>query len=80
MEVGGSVDTDAGMGAAYRWLLAWALMILMLGVVSKTRLGHVIIYYSLLLSIVFVLVTQYRFIAQALSPLGQPAPSGYEGV
>ena len=60
----------------YKWLLAWAVAIAILTLLNKTRLGHVFIYYWLWTLIVFLLVTQYKFIVGALGPLGQPAPQG----
>lgn len=61
--------------ATYKWVLGWVLVILLLAVANQTETGHTIIYYALVLVLVFLLVTQYQFIAQALSPVGQKAPS-----
>lgn len=60
--------------AAYRWLLAWAIVIALATVLNKTRAGHSFLYYSLWLMLIFLLVTQYKFIAAALEPVGQPLP------
>lgn len=60
----------------YKWLLAWAVAIVGLTFVNKSRLGHVFIYYWLVLLILFLVVTQYKFIAQALAPLSEQAPGG----
>jgi predicted aspartyl protease len=56
----------------FAWLLAWSVMIVMLVLINKTRLGHVIIYYALWLMLAFLIVTQYQAIANLLKPLGQP--------
>jgi hypothetical protein len=53
----------------FTFLLGWALMIVILMLVNKTRLGHVIIYYSLLLAILFILVIEYQSIAPLLTSL-----------
>ncbi len=44
----------------FLFLLGWSLMIVLLMLINKTRLGHVMIYYGLLLLIFFVLVTEYQ--------------------
>ena len=60
----------------YKWLLAWAIAIVALTLLNKSRLGHVFIYYWLVLLIFFLVVTQYKFIVAALAPLGQQVPGG----
>ena len=60
----------------YKWLLAWAVAIVILTLLNKTRLGYVFIYYWLSLLILFLFVTQYKFIVGALGPLGTPVPQG----
>lgn len=57
---------------AYQWVLAWLIVIGLLAVTSQTALGHVLIYYTLLLFLLFLVLTQYQFIAQSLAPIGQP--------
>ncbi len=59
--------------ATYRWILAWLVMIVLLSYFNTTRIGHVIIYYALALSLLLVVATQYRFFTFALAPLGTPA-------
>jgi len=51
----------------FNFLLGWALMITLLMLINKTRLGHVIIYYSLLLAIMLILVTEYKKLAPLLA-------------
>ena len=53
----------------FAWLLAWSVMILFFVLINKTRLGHVVIYYSLWLMLAFLLVTQYQAIGNVLKPL-----------
>lgn len=50
-------------GSTYAFLAGWVLLIVILMFVNRSRLGHVIIYYSLLLIILFILVTEYQQIA-----------------
>jgi hypothetical protein len=59
-----------GWDDTYKWLLAWAVALVILTLLNKTRLGHVFIYYWLWSLIVFLFVTQYKFIIGALKPLG----------
>ena len=70
------MDTGNAWTDAYKWLLAWLVAIVILSALNKTRLGHVFIYYWLWLLIIFVAVTQYQFIVNALGPLGTPVPGG----
>jgi hypothetical protein len=42
-----------------RWLLAWFLMFLLLYVLSRTRPGHTIIYYTAWLLVVLLVITHY---------------------
>jgi hypothetical protein len=44
----------------YNFVVGWFLMIIVLTLINKTRAGHVIIYYALLLMILFVLVVEYK--------------------
>jgi hypothetical protein len=52
---------------AFNFLLGWALMIVLLSLINRMRLGHVVIYYSLLLAIMLILVTEYKKLAPLLS-------------
>jgi len=44
----------------FTFLVSWALWLVMLSALNTTRLGHVLLYYSLCLMILFVLVTEYK--------------------
>lgn len=54
---------------AYAYLLAWFMLGVILTLLNRTKLGHAVIYYCLILLIFFVLVSNYRFIASSLRPL-----------
>lgn len=73
---GTSTPAPASTGAddSYKWLLSWGIILLLLTLANKTRLGHVVIYYALWLMLLFLIVTQYRYISAALAPLGSSAP------
>jgi len=60
--------------AVFNFLVGWFILLLLLTLVNRTRLGHVLIYYSLLLMILFVLVAEYKQITPyllSLKTLGQ---------
>lgn len=56
----------------FSWLLGWLLFIILLVLLSRNTLGHMIVYYGLLLVLIFLLVTQYKFIAATLGEVGIP--------
>lgn len=66
---------SSGGPSTYQWIFGWIVLIALLAFASQNAVGHTIIYYALVLILVFLLVTQYQFIAAALAPVGQPAPS-----
>lgn len=71
---GGTSDTAAtglagsGNVSAYSWLLAWGVLLALLTLINKTRVGHAAIYYALVLTLFFVVLSNYRFIQTALIP------------
>lgn len=64
-----TLPADGSIAYMFRWLLAWTVVLLVLWLINKTSLGHVALYYLLALSLVFLVVTQYKWFAQALAPL-----------
>jgi len=58
----------------WRWLVAWAMLILLLVLINRFRWGQVITYYALVLMLVFLIVTQFRFFADALQPFADLGP------
>lgn len=59
---------DSGNVSAYSWLLAWGVLLAVVTLINKTRIGHAAIYYALLLMLFFVVLSNYRFIQTALVP------------
>lgn len=55
-----------GEMATFQFVAGWILLIVILIGANKTRVGHVILYYSLLLIILFILVTEYAQITPLL--------------
>lgn len=53
--------------STFQFVLSWIVVITLLTLANKTRVGHVIIYYALLLFIIFILVAEYKQIAPLIS-------------
>lgn len=62
--------------SAYRWVLAWAVLGIILWLFSKLAIGYTILYYLAALIILLLLVTQYQMIASLLSPFQQSQQGG----
>ncbi len=60
--------------STFAWLVAWAVLMLFLFFVNKSKIGHLLIYYGLVLLIVFVIVTQASWFAGVLAPFSSLAP------
>jgi hypothetical protein len=58
----------------FRWLVAWLVLILVIAAIGRTRVGQVAIYYGLCLCLLFLIVTQFRFFADALAPFRNLGP------
>lgn len=59
-----------GASSMYAWVMGYTVMWVLLWLMNKTRIGHAAIYYSLMLMIVFTLVTHPQEIADALKVFG----------
>ena len=64
------MNTEAN---TFQFVASWLMFFVILIALNQTRIGHVAIYYGLLLLILFILVTEYRQITPFLNPptLGQ---------
>jgi len=62
---GGSTAQDV---SAYRWVIAFSVIGLILFLVSKWKVGYILIYYLAALALTFLLLTQYQAITTLLSP------------
>lgn len=60
----------------FRWILAWAVALILLGLANRTRIGHLTIVYLLALSILLLVLTQSRWLSYALAPLAGPGATG----
>jgi uncharacterized membrane protein YgcG len=73
-------SAPAGTGASLlRWLLAWIVIGAFLALLNRSRWGHTIIYYSLILCIVLLALTQYQWISWALQPFQSLTAGGSSG-
>lgn len=57
-----------------QWIFGWIILIIVLAVIAKTQSGRAFIYYGLALIVVFLFVTQYKWIAQMVGQVGLQAP------
>jgi hypothetical protein len=55
------------MGSFIGWITAWILMFLLLYVLSRTRAGHTVIYYTAWLLVALLLVTHSDQVTKILS-------------
>lgn len=60
---------------SYQWIVAWILVICLAALAAQTEIGYTIIYYGIILLIVFLLVTQWQFISNAVAPIAQHVPT-----
>lgn len=65
--------------SAYRWAIAWVVLIVILMFVSRLRVGYTILYYLATLTLLFILLTQYQGIAWVLNPFVQQQQQGGSG-
>lgn len=63
--------TKADSISAYRWLLAFTVLSLMLWLLSKTRFGYTTLYYLAVLVLLTTVLIHYQDIASALSPFSE---------
>ena len=61
-----SSDTEL---PSYQFIAGWILLFVFLTFANKTRIGHVVIYYSLILIILLILVTEYQQIVPILNSI-----------
>lgn len=64
----GNQQADPSVTTAFQWLLAWAVFLAIMAILNRTRIGHAAIYYTLLLCVLFLVVTQYAWLSAALLP------------
>lgn len=61
-------DSTANDVSAYRWVLAFSVIGLILFLISKWKVGYILIYYLAALALTFLLLTQYQAITTLLAP------------
>lgn len=79
--LGGKFSTPVNdTQAMYHYMIAWTFIILLFVLLSRTKVGHTLVYYSLLLMLAFVLVTQYQWVQYILDPIiGSKSDRGGSG-
>jgi len=72
----GTTPTPQALALA-KTLLGWTLIITLVAAISETRIGHVIIYYALILAILTLVLGSYQEIVDILGYVRAPeGPSG----
>ncbi len=66
-----SPSTTATQIPAYRWLIAWLTLGLILFAISKWKAGYALLYGLAVLTLLLLLLTQYQAIAGLLAPFNQ---------
>ena len=66
----------SGGAATFRWLLAWGVVLMLAGLANRSRVGHLLIYYGLVLMLFLLIVTQYQWFSNALAPITQTGSQG----
>lgn len=61
------------------WLVGGLLFLGIIFMVTKTKTGYAVVYYALLLLVVFMFVSQYKWISTELSYFSKPMPTGLAG-
>lgn len=61
-------DGTAQAVSAYRWVIAFTVIGLLLFLVSKWKVGYTLIYYLAALMLFFLVLTQYQAITTLLAP------------
>lgn len=70
-----SPNYQEAASATFKWLVGWIIMLILLGALNTTRIGHVILYYSLALMIFVVLLTQAPRIAVYVGAISGTSPA-----
>lgn len=74
-----AIDIANNTSAAYRYTVAYLFIIVITYAITRTKVGYKIVYYSLILMIVLVLLTQYKAISSILQDVvsaNAPKPGG----
>jgi len=68
-------DSTAQDVSAYRWVIAFSVIGLALFLISKWKVGYILIYYLAALALTFLLLTQYQAITTLLAPFNNGGSS-----
>ena len=60
--------TSTDSVSAYRWVIAWAVLGIILVLIARWKVGYTILYYLALLVLIVIVLTQYQAISGLLSP------------
>lgn len=71
----GNPEVTSSAGSGYQYLLAYTVAIAIMILIAQTKIGYRLIYYSLVLSLMLLFVTQSQFFIKAIEPLTIPSTS-----
>jgi len=57
--------------SGYKFILAYIVVIALVVMLTKTRMGYTIVYYTLLLSLLLLLVVNAKKISDIIQPISQ---------
>lgn len=63
---------SSSIDSSYRYVVAYGVVFLLFFAISRTKLGYAFIYYSLVLALLFVCVTEAPFIVSLVAPITNP--------
>lgn len=71
--------TAAPSYSAYQVIVAWTLVLLLLWLIAQAKIGATLIYYTLVVMILFLVLTQYQAITSLLAPFTAPGGGNPNG-
>ena len=70
---------DANSVSAYRWVIAFSVIGLILYLISKWKVGYTLLYYLAALALLFLILTQYQAITTLLAPFNSTSGGSSNG-
>lgn len=61
------------LDSGYKYILAYGILLAVLIMITRFRIGYNIVYYGLALSVMLVVVVESKFIKDALAPISTPS-------
>jgi hypothetical protein len=68
--IAGYAQAETNDYSMVQYLVAWTIVLLLAIILNRTRWGHALIYYALVLALALLLVTNYAALTALLAPAG----------